>query len=52
MFVVMPTGSGKSLIFQAIAAQMRTNVTIIVTPLIAISYLHKDTLEKKVSSIL
>ena len=48
VFAVTPTGSGKSLIFQSITAQFNTNVTVIITPLNAISYMHKDTLEEKV----
>ena len=47
-----PTGSGKSLIFQSItysAVKRGLNViTVIVTPLKAISYTHVETFRKKV----
>ena len=50
----MPTGTGKSLIFQSItyAAVKRclNLVTVVVTPLKAISYTHKTTFRDKVIS--
>ena len=49
----MPTGTGKSLIFQSItyAAVKRcfNIVTVIVTPLKAISYTHRKTFNDKVN---
>ena len=52
VFAVMPTGSGKSLIFQAITAQLKKNVTVIITPLNAISFMHKAMLKEKVRPIM
>ena len=48
--VTLPTGAGKSLIFQAItyAATTRGNksVTVVVTPLKSISFTHKRSFSK------
>jgi superfamily II DNA or RNA helicase len=49
--VCMPTGSGKSLIFQALALsckqrELQNFVIIIVTPLKSISFTHRQSFEK------
>lgn len=48
--ITLPTGAGKSLIFQSItcaaAARGIPSVTVIVTPLKSISYTHKRAFEK------
>jgi superfamily II DNA helicase RecQ len=50
VLAVLPTGAGKSLIFQSIAhslaARCLTKVVIVVTPLNSISFLHIKTMEK------
>lgn len=51
LIVVLPTGGGKSLLFEGPAAERKAGVTVVVVPLIALREdLHRRALEHKVDS--